>query len=573
MYRKIVELNDKVTASNFEKQINDVNNRFWGGIIDEHTGIPSPTHVGTGSVINSWVCSYINKDSKYYHDAKLKTHISDALDYMLKQQHEDGTISPGWTNYHSPPDTGFIVTGFSQVHHLLQEDKGVQTKELFSKVHLFLKRTIPAMLTGGCHTPNHRWVLTSALAHLYVIFGDERLLQRANEWLNEGIDITEDGEWTERSNGIYNTVSNILLYYTSKILEKPKLLDYVRRNLDMMKYLVHPNGEIVTDYSGRQDFGNTYDLSPYHLIYRLMAVNDNDPVYNAMADLATQSLTDIGSSNNHIMSGYLVYPIIKHADVEKVGLPNDYEVFINQNYPLLDNLRQMKDVGHHSEIEHSSMHTSFGAPIVRYRKDKESVTIMSDNSSFFSLRNGEASLLGVQVYSSFMPGLVEFDKIEKKNKGYHLSKQMKKGYTGPISKKHLSNNGDTNVWYLLPHQHRELTHNQTYEMSIDIVKEGADWKLHMTSDDRLDVFTQIMFLFKSDGHVSGKDILSISENSRFWKSDKLTHTSGRDKITIESGAHEHWLEDIRPINLGNGIQTVKVNLVSPINKTFHIKYS
>ena len=117
------------------------------------------------------------------------------------------------------------------------------------------------MLTGGCHTPNHRWVITAALALLYQIFEMPELVARADEWLAEGMDITADGEWTERSNGIYNHVSDIALYYTATLLGRPELLEYVRRNLRMMMYLVHPSGEVVTDYSGRQDFGQRSDLS------------------------------------------------------------------------------------------------------------------------------------------------------------------------------------------------------------------------------------------------------------------------------------------------------------------------
>lgn len=142
------------------------------------------------------------------------------------------------------------------------------------------------MLTGGCHTPNHRWVLTAALAQLYDIFKRPELLERADEWLAEGLDITADGEWTERSNGIYNAVSNVALYHTARVLNRPELLDSVRLNLRMMVYLIHPSGEVVTDYSGRQDFGQTYDMATYYTIYRLMAAHDMDPIFAAMCDYA-----------------------------------------------------------------------------------------------------------------------------------------------------------------------------------------------------------------------------------------------------------------------------------------------
>src|SRR5690625_1801110 len=307
-FQKINALNDVLTKSSLEKQVLDQESRYFGGIIDEHTGIPSPTHVGTGRMIASWVSSYVNEASVFYHDTEVGQRIGHALDYMLNKQHDDGTISPGYTNYHSPPDTAFVVTGLSQVYRLLEVDGA---EGLAKKAKLFLERTIPAMLTGGVHTPNHRWVISSALANLYDIFNDEKLVSRAEQWLQEGMDITDDGEWTERSNGIYNSVSDICLYHTAILLDKLELLDPVRKNLEMMMYLVHPNGDIVTDYSGRQDLGKTYDLSPYHLVYRLMADFDSDPKFYAMAELALERISDLGSITNHIMLGYLVFPSIQ----------------------------------------------------------------------------------------------------------------------------------------------------------------------------------------------------------------------------------------------------------------------
>ncbi|MGN8644855.1 hypothetical protein ACTNEO_02055 [Gracilibacillus sp. HCP3S3_G5_1] len=566
-YRKLIKLNDFKTASFFERQILESKSRYFGGIIDSHTGIPSPTHVGTGSVIASWVSSYVNPKSSYYHDKQLKTRINHAVEYMLTKQHDDGTISPGYTNYHSPPDTGFVVIGFSQIYHLLEEDG---SKMLSSKVYLFLKRSMPAMLTGGCHTPNHRWVLTSALANLYTIFNDNRLVRRAEEWLKEGLDITDDGEWTERSNGIYNSVSDICLYHTATLLNKPELLDHVRNNLTMMVYLVHPNGEVVTDYSGRQDLGDRYDLSPYHLIYRLMAHYDHNPTFQAMADLAMEHVSDMGSVNNHIMLGYLLFPFIQREDIEKAPLPKVYEKVINRDYPLKENLKAIESVGHENRIKHSSAHTSFGAPFLRYRKGDTSATIMTKNPSFFSLRSGKAEILGIKVYTSFSPGIVEFDSLEQLDNGYRLTKVLEKGYVGPIPEEYLpKDNKKKGIWYLLPHQYRNVTHNQSFQVTIDIVRKDNDWTIHIETDDRADVLVQVVFIFRRDAHLEGTSLKRINDHSYFWIQRDVRLSSGSDSLIMQSGEHQHWQESIGSKELDN-VKQIKVNMISPINKSFRL---
>ncbi|WP_208590055.1 hypothetical protein [Gracilibacillus suaedae] len=565
---QIIHLNDKTTNYFWNQQIFDKKSRYFGGVIDQKTGIPSPTHTGTGSVIATWICSYLDSRSKYFENGELEDKIHCALDYMLDQQHEDGTISPGWTNYHSPPDTAFLVTGLSQVYKLL---KLKQEKAMLDKVELFLKRTIPAMLTGGCHTPNHRWVLTSALAHLYTIFKEDALRQRAELWLREGIDITEDGEWTERSNGIYNTVSNICLYHTANLLDKPYILECVRKNLDMMLYLVHPNGEIVTDYSGRQDLANTYDLSPYHLIFRLMAVKDDNGLYMAMADFSLESMQNLGPVNNHVMLGYLLYPEIQHSNIKPQPLPTTYEKFINEKYPLQLNLEKMENVGHHSKIEHSSMHTSFGAPIVRYRNHEVSATVMGKNASFFSLHNGDAKLLGVKISSSFSPGVIEFNSLEKRDNFYFLKQELEKGYTGPLPSTHVPDHGGTSVWYLLPHQYRNVTHNQKHHVEVNVKQYDNKWELQLCTDQLKDVFYQVEFIFSADANLNGDEIESIDEQHYFWKDGILEISQGKDKMQIGCGAHEHWQAHLAKIECNSQIKVVKVNLLSPVDQTFVIE--
>lgn len=74
-----------------------------------------------------------------------------------------------------------------------------------------------------------------------------------DEWLRKGIDIDADGQYEERSTYIYTPLTNRCLVTIAKLIQREELLESVRKNLEMTFYYIHPNGEIATEASGRQD--------------------------------------------------------------------------------------------------------------------------------------------------------------------------------------------------------------------------------------------------------------------------------------------------------------------------------
>ncbi|MNZ71758.1 hypothetical protein D3C78_901240 [compost metagenome] len=494
---------------------------------------------------------------------------------MLRFQHADGTISPGWTNMHSPPDTAFVVGGLAQVYMLMSEHAWEPLGAATEQIRKFLERTVPALLTGGCHTPNHRWVITAALGFMYNLTGRPELKERANAWLAEGLDCTEDGEWTERSNGIYNAVSDIVLYYTAEQLDRPELLEPVRRNLRMMGYMLHPDGEVVTDYSGRQDFGTRFDMGNYFLILKLMAAHDKDPLFEALAEVAAEALSHPGGLPNHAMIGLLRYKALRGQAVEPAKLPEQYRVIINGGFAREQYLSRMEAAGHGGRIYHSRLHPDFGAPVARQRDGATSVTVMTETSSFFALRHGAAKLLGVQLGTSFEPGFVRMSSLQQLDDGYRLTATEKKGYYGPVSAEHLpeSASGEVSPWYLLPHHLREMTHEQRHDVEVEITEIGEGWRIRVHCERPEVLLTQISFVFSREGELTGDDLESAAAGTWFWKSGKARLTAGEDWLELSAGAHEHLARVLNNTSYSPDCQTLIVNLMTPYDTTFDIRLS
>lgn len=575
IYEKLVSINDHWVKDGMDHQVLDNGSRFYGGVADPANGHAWSSHGGTPMVMALWTSALINEDSRFYHDKELLICLELGARYMLRFQHDDGTISPPWTNMHSPPDTAFVVSGLAQAYELLAAHAWEPLRQATEDIRLFLERTIPALLTGGCHTPNHRWVITAALGFMYKLTGRLELKERADQWLAEGIDCTEDGEWTERSNGIYNAVSNIVLFYAAELFDRPDLLDPVRRNLRMMAYLIHPDGEVVTDYSGRQDFGSKYDMGSYFLVAKLMANLDREPLFAAIAELAGGTLKHPGWLPNNALLGLMRYPALRECAVQPEGLPDPYRVVINNGFPRERYLSGMEAAGHGGRIYHSRLHPDFGAPVARHRNGATSATVITETNSFFALRHGKVRLHAVQIATSFEPGFVKLKRLEELEHGYRLTAIESKGYYGPVSKWDLpeSAGGVVSPWYLLPHHLREITHEQQHHVEVVLTDSEEGWKIRVHCEQPEVLMTQISFVFGKEAVLSGEGLMPAAAGTLFWEKGTVRLTVGSDWIELDGGAHEHRAKALNNTSYPTDCQTLVVNLMTPYDRTFDIKLS
>jgi hypothetical protein len=213
---------------------------------------------------------------------------------ILAFQHEDGTVDSD--NFHSPPDTAFVCDTLEATLRIASRTlpAGAPSRapigDAIDRITLFCDRAAEALAVGGVHTPNHRWVVCGVLAQAYRRTGKAAYRERCLDWLGEGIDIDADGQFSERSSGIYSPVTCQSLIRMADGLAKPELLDAVRRNLETALKLIQPGGYVETLASRRQDQAQTAHLSRQVFPFAYMAARDGDARFAWAARLGLERL-------------------------------------------------------------------------------------------------------------------------------------------------------------------------------------------------------------------------------------------------------------------------------------------
>ncbi|WP_432542281.1 hypothetical protein [Kineococcus sp. SYSU DK002] len=210
------------------------------------------------------------------------------------------------TNLASPPDTAFTVNDLCLTATIAARDPALD--EVAAGLRAVAARVLPPLLTGGVHTPNHRWELASALARLEALLGpDAAVRARVEEWLAEGVDLQPDGMYSERSPLYAGAVTNPSLLVLADLLDRPSLLDPVRRNLEAFLPLLDQDGLVESVHSRRQD-----QHTPGHpgrdllLPYRRLAVEEGRADF---AD-AARLLQSRGVHGRHLLPEVLVRPAL-----------------------------------------------------------------------------------------------------------------------------------------------------------------------------------------------------------------------------------------------------------------------
>ncbi|MDF9800183.1 hypothetical protein OKW21_005446 [Catalinimonas alkaloidigena] len=508
LLKKFVKNYDEYISRILKMQENDPSHLWFGGVKNNY-GIHNPQQ--TAGFFQTLGCGYVSEDSKYYHDEALIQPLIRASEYMLKAQHPDGTIDLHSTNFHSTPDTAFTVEPVSLGYTLLEQDASTATQPVRDNLKIYLERAGKALSVGGIHTPNHRWVVCMALARIHHLFPDPLYVERADEWLKENIDIDEDGQYTEQSTLIYSPVVNKSLITVARLMDKPELLEPVRKNLEMTLYYLHANGEVVSEGSGRQDKYQRGTVERYYYPYRYMALHDQDSQFAAMAGYLEEYETDAISN---ALAYLLEAPELKKTLPQASALPTNYLKIFN------------------------------GSDLVRIRRGERDATILAKNPIFFTFFKNNAALEGIRLASAFFgKGQFEGESLEREGDEFVLRQWLEGPYYQPFAEDQLpTTDGD---WEKLPRDERTQSEVQKFlsEIRIRETNTGFMLDISVTGTDRVPVALEMAF--RKGSKLSGVTKVEDTEEAYLLEDGYATLKEGDSEIRFGPGKAEHRWTQLR----------------------------
>ncbi|MEN9363858.1 MAG: hypothetical protein RI903_1167 [Bacteroidota bacterium] len=496
---KLIHLNDSYIKSSLQNQIQDQNHPFYGAI---RNGEEIPDAVATSGVLALWAIGIACPESDYYQSTNLLNQFESGAQFLLKAQHRDGTIDLLSSNFHSPPDTAFSVEKIARAYTLLATVPKAEKALIPTKTYLL--RAGEALVIGGIHTPNHRWVVTAALLQIHALFPDKRYVTRAEEWLLEHIDIDPDGQYTEKSAGGYTAIVNRVLIDVALGLNKPEILDAVRKNLNMTMYYTHPNGEVVTEASNRQDKGTINFLQGYYYSYRKLAIRDQNPQFAAMCRLIEETAKDRIADN---LSAYLLEQDLWKELPNPGKLPTEYV----KAFPY--------------------------SGVVRIRKGNWDATLLSNNPGFLTFQKGKAVLQGMRIAASFFgKGQFQSSSITQQGDSWVLTNALEGPYYQPYPKDKIDPNGNLSN---MPRTQRTKSEIQYLRYSTTVTPQENGIQVDFVIEGTDGVPVSLELIFRPGGILSGINPMPGRDKSFLFDSKIAQYTMGEDSIHISPGLQQH----------------------------------
>ena len=519
----------------------------YGAYISPDSRLADPSHVASSRFVFSAGLLLLAQQKKLTpteFDSDLYKQVCLAAKFVLSSQRPSGLIDLYSTNYNSSPDTAFILQQFAALLELAQNNN--HFTELNEMLERFIRSAFAGVREGGFHTPNHRWVICSALVQCKHLFADLEVQPVLDLYLQEGFDVDEDGAYLERSSGVYDTVTNnsLLLFslHTDNTERKQAAQEAVRKNLFWNRSLHHTDGSNEANLSRRQDYGIrqlALNLVPAYVFGYF--VLGEEPFLETAAWIWQKRNVQAE------FTPWLVYLVLRFGDIPNIAAKTPEN--INRFYAI--------------------------NKLWRNRQNDLSVSAYGGQTHLLNFVYGNAELSNLKIAQTyFNAGMFIADSMEVNDKQVVLEssgeqKPRLPGYDLPLGQEVKPENwlelGKTRKYRPIPPAKSRLT----------LHLEDTTLQLYYQTLDGLDkVAAQISLDFPAGGIWESEDALfmPLSGQTILHKRGKARMIYGHDVIELSCGHFQQGYLAMRNSELQKPLQVrVLLTFLTPVDFGFSLK--
>jgi len=356
-----------------------------------------------------------------------------------------------------------------------------------------------ALRTGGLFTPNHRWIACAAMARINEVERDKRLVAKIDDYLGDGIDQDADGFYSEYSPG-YAMLCNTSFIEVARLLDRPGLVDCVRRNAALLFWTLQPNGEVACEFTKRGDTGAIGSLP----VLLEMARREQDGRYlsvaraaldrtmrNLWADVAAQRGTTVGAFYQATMSAVGILEVARAAapTVAAEPAPDSYR----RTFPA--------------------------AGIARIRRGSFSATIIGrpGSTNLLAVRCGDTIIDGTRIgYRYYGSRIAASEGLAEEDGEYVIRHAFARYVDGPVAARTIDFHPDLGI-----------------RLGIREIPDGLALSLSALGHAKVSVFVE--FAVRPEGMLSLRgDLVSLGDGERhdLTAGGPVRIINGRDALEI-----------------------------------------
>ena len=322
----------------------------------------------------------------------------------------------------------------------------------------------------------------------------------------------------------------------SRLLDRPRLLDPVRRNLDMNLYYLHPDGEVETVGSRRQDQTMMVSISNYYLQYRYLAIHDNNPAYAAVVRLIESKPGEGLIEGGNPVIYFMEEPLLQKSLPEGGAIPDSYSRLFSNSH--LARIRR----GNISATVYGGSDWPLGV-----------ASGLASNPTFFTFRKGNAVLQSVRMGGEFFgEGAFRSQTLEAGTNRYVLHQRLDVPYYQPLPKNFRNSQGDYALtpakdfrfWSKLDFPHRPMSNIQTLDQQVTIIEDAGKFEVHFDISGHDHVPFIVELAFRAGGDLTGaiqEVAMRDGAKALLLKEGNLRYRVGNDIIEVGPGQAEHQM--------------------------------